>query len=420
MHSGPSSAVSWPAREAGFAEPAATGWIGPSALVAATAGFLTAFTISLVGEMPLGEIVLLATAAWAALCAVVHRGLPGPLFRCRYLGVLLACQMVALLAYAVADFYWSSHPRDMARGWGRLVFLTVDILAVAYLFGRSRHNFLWFLAGQLAGDLAHFASFGALFDDAWKFGYGIPLTYAGVLLASCAGPVAVMVVAGGLGALHFAMDFRSVGGICMLLAGAAALQALPRGLRVWALPCGAVVILAVATVLFNHVRQDDALQHRSSRSDVDRTAMIQAAAEAFLASPLIGHGSWFSRSDVNDNFTQIRADLAKEEGVGGFVGPNEEPEDVALHSQILVALAEGGLFGGAFFFAYGAGLAWALWDQVMVQAWRRDRAARVLLLLFASWHLVMSPFSGAHRVYIAMAVGLVVLVQIEWAEKEFA
>lgn len=420
MQPGPSSAISWPARETGFAAPAAAGWSGLSALGATTAGFLTAFTVSLVGEMPLGELVLLATAAWAALCAVVHHGLPGPLFRCRYLGVLLGCQLVALLAYAVADFYWSSSPRDMARGWGRLVFLTIDILAVTYLLGRSPRNFLWFLAGQLAGDLARFAFIGALFDDAWKFGYGIPLTYASVFLASCAGPIAVLMVAGGLGVLHFAMDFRSVGGICMLLAGAAALQALPRRLRLWALPCGAVATLAVATVLFNEVRQDDAVQHRSSRSDVDRSAMIQAAAEAFLASPLIGHGSWFSRSDVYDNFTQIRTDLAKEAGVGGFVGPNEEPEDVALHSQILVALAEGGIFGGAFFFAYGAGLVWALWDQVMVRDWRRDRAVRVLLLLFAAWHLVMSPFSGAHRVYIAMAVGLIVLVHAERAEKEWA
>ncbi len=55
--------------------------------------------------------------------------------------------------------------------------------------------------------------------------------------------------------------------------------------------------------------------------------LCKAASEAFVESPLIGQGSWFSRSKVYDNLLQIRCyDLATEAGVGGFVGPNEEPE----------------------------------------------------------------------------------------------
>src|SRR5262249_28324147 len=152
----------------------------------------------------------------------------------------------------------------------------------------------------------------------------------------------------------------------------------------------------------------------------DRSAMVQAATEAFLASPVIGHGSWFSRSDVYDNFVQIRADLAKEAGIGGFVGPNEEPGDVALHSQLLVAPAEGGSFRATFFFAYAAGLLGALWNQVMVQPWRRELPVRVFVLSLALWHLAMSPFSGAHRVHIAVAVGLILLIQAERTREESA
>src|SRR5256885_8721320 len=36
--------------------------------------------------------------------------------------------------------------------------------------------------------------------------------------------------------------------------------------------------------------------------------------------------------------------------------PHQTPDAMALHSQLLVALAEGGLFGGAFFLVFGAGL----------------------------------------------------------------
>ena len=404
----------WPApvRDVAALAPLAA-WLRPACFTALFAGLLTAFTVSLVGEMPLGELVLLVVAAWAALCTMVHHTLPGPLFRHRYFSVLLVCQAGALLAYVASDFYRHSDPRDMARGWARMILLGIDVVAVAYLLGRSRAVFYWFLGGILAGDMLNALLFGAMFGDVWKFGYGIPATFAALAVASFAGPWIVLLTAAGFGALHFALDFRSVGALCIGLAAATGLQLLPPRGRLWALPAGALVALGIAAVLFSGVRSGDEMEHRASRSDVDRSAMIQAATEAFLASPLIGHGSWFSRSDVYTNFMQIRDDLAKEAGVGGFAGPNEEPEAVALHSQILVTLAEGGFFGASFFFVYGAGLVWALWDQVMVQTWGRAAPVRVFLLLLASWHLVMSPFSGAHRVYIALAAGLVLLVRAE-------
>jgi len=410
--------MDWPA-PAALAETAdAPARFGPSSCLMIGAGFLTPFTISLVGEIPVGELVLLLVAGWAGLCALVHRASPGPLFHRRYLAVLLACELVALLAYVCSDLYRHSAPRDMARGWARLILLAIDVVALAYLLGRSRHNLLWFLAGQLAGEMASTALFGALFDDAWKFGYGVPVTYAVILLASLTGPVGVVLAAGGLGALHFAMDFRSLGGLCLLLAGITILHLLAPRARLWALPCCVFATLAIATFLFTHVRDGDDMAHRASRSDVERTAMIRATFEAFRASPLIGQGSWFSRSKVYEDFAQIRDDLAKEAGIGGFAGPNEEPETVGLHSQILVTLAEGGILGGAFFFAYAAGLLGALWDQVMVQPWRRELPVRVFVLVLACWNLAMSPFSGAHRVYIALAAGLVLLVQAERTPEE--
>jgi hypothetical protein len=144
--------------------------------------------------------------------------------------------------------------------------------------------------------------------------------------------------------------------------------------------------------------------------------MITAAKEAFEKSPLIGHGSWFSNSDVYDNFMLIRHEAAKESRVGGFAKANKAPGDEALHSQILVALAEGGLFGGAFFFVFGAGLLWALAYAVLVRPWTRLAPMQVLILLLALWNLLFSPFSGAHRVYIAMACGLILLLKTEATE----
>ncbi len=152
---------------------------------------------------------------------------------------------------------------------------------------------------------------------------------------------------------------------------------------------------------------------RATRSDVERSAMAIAALEAFEQSPLIGHGSWFSNTDVYDNFMVIRHAEAKQAHVGGFAGPNTDPGAMAVHSQILVALAEGGLFGGAFFFVFGAGLVWSLYAIIFLHRWHRFTPFCTLVLLSALWDLFCSPFSGMQRVSIAMVSGLILLVQMD-------
>src|SRR5690606_36005338 len=82
-------------------------------------------------------------------------------------------------------------------------------------------------------------------------------------------------------------------------------------------------------------------------------------------------------------------------------------------SQILVALAEGGVFGGTFFIVFFGALIWALYDQVLVADWRRESPLRLMVLIFALINILFSPFSGAHRVHIALGVGLVLLIHSE-------
>lgn len=386
----------------------------PSTFVSAFAGFLTPFTISLVGEMPVGELILVATLGWVLFCLAVGQAWPGRLFRSRYLWFLLACQAVALGAYVMSDVYRGSSPHDMARGWARMVFVAVDLLAIAYLYSCSKHNFMVMLFAQLVGSVVSAVLFGALFGAFWKFGIGVPVTYLALLLASAGGPITVALTAVGLGILHFNLDFRSVGGMCFITAAFATVQLLPRRLRPWILPVG---VLAAAAIAYTMLTGHDEGNRRASRSDVDRSSMMQAAWEGFTASPLIGQGSWFSNTDVLDNFLLIRAERARLAGIGGFAGPNTETPDVSIHSQILVALAEGGLFGATFFFAFAAGLAWALSWLGLRHQWRFGDVVKFQLLLFAVANVVMSPFSGAHRVYIAMAAGLVLMLRADRHEQ---
>jgi hypothetical protein len=393
-------------------------WWSFSGMVSFLASALTAFTVSLVGEMPVGEIILFAAAGWALLCLVFNHAAPGRLFKSRYFWLLMAAQLVALVAYVASDLYRHSSMRDMARGWGRMVFLAVDVVAITYLFSCSRKNFLWFLIGQAAGALASTAIHGPMFGDMWKFGVGAPITYAVFLIAPWGGAWLAALAAGGMGFAHLQLDYRGMGALCLVAAVLVVVIRMPVRFRWWIAPLA--LAAGVATVL--HLYDDAKRGSRATRSDIERAAMVTAAKEAFVASPLIGHGSWFSNTDVYDNFMLIRHEAAKQARVGGFAGANRAPGDEALHSQILVALAEGGLFGGAFFFVFGAGLLWALAHTVLVARWHPVAPITILILLLAWWNLLFSPFSGAHRVYIAMACGLVLLLRTQdaaaWPRRE--
>lgn len=383
------------------------------------AGLLTPFTVSLVGEMPVGELVLILVAGWALLVLALNQAWPGPLAHNPLFFALMLCQGVALAAYVVSDLYRGSTPHDMARGWGRMVFLAIDLLAIVYLLGCSAQNFSRLFLGIQAGAAAAAFIHGALFGDIWKFGIGIPLTVVVLMLASRGGLVAAGLAAGVMGLVHFVMDFRSLGMICLLVAVFTGVQLFPRTWRSWVVPVGLAAGLAAVSVVYQFT-QADREERRSSRSNIDRSAMVLAATEAFKESPFIGHGSWFNRSDVIDNYLLIRDAAAKEADIGGFAGPNEEVEGVALHSQMLVALAEGGLFGAAFFIVFTLGLVWGLREQVIVQEWRSAAPLRVFVLCLAFFNVFLSPFSGAHRVGIALAAGLLVLLHQERLETRWA
>lgn len=380
--------------------------------VSLVAGLLTPFTVSLGGEMPLGEGVLFAAAGWAVLIVALARVWPGPLWPSPlFLGLLLG-QAVALGAYVLSDLYRGSAPPDLLRGWARMVFLAVDLAAVAYLVGCSARNFVLLLVGVQLGEVAKVLLQGALFGDVWKFGYALPVTVGVFLLAGRLGPLVAAAIGAALGLLHFVLDFRSLGLICLLVSALVAVQCFPRAARAWLAPLGLAAGLAVVAVAYAHTRTDREGK-RSTRSDVERTAMVRAAAEAFADSPLIGHGSWFSRTEVMANFMVLREEGAREAGVGGFAGANEEEEGVTLHSQILVTLAEGGLFGAAFFLPYALGLLWALRELVVVRDWSSSSPLRAFVLSLAFFNLLLSPFSGAHRVHIALAAVLLVLIHHE-------
>jgi hypothetical protein len=345
--------------------------------------------------------------------------LNAPLVRNPLFWLFLASQTVALLGYIFSDLYRESSTGDMARGWARMVFLAIDLLGVALVFGTGHRAFSAYILG-LAASCVHATLFGALFGDYWKFGYGYPCTVLVFLLAPFGGRWLALLAGFGMAVLHIALDFRSMALTCLLTGAGVGLTLIPRRFRGWAILVGAVMGAGLLSLSMTHEAGEDTA-HRRSRSNAERSAMLSAAGGAFLASPLIGQGSWFSNSDVMAVFAAIRAENAREAGVGGFA--EDQAEEMAIHSQLLVSLAEGGLFGGCFFLTYGISLLWGLFHCVVRRAYDRFTPIYLLLLLVGFFNLCFSPFSGVARVEIAVGATVVLLLwhrRHEETEERFA
>ncbi len=127
-------------------------------------------------------------------------------------------------------------------------------------------------------------------------------------------------------------------------------------------------------------------------------ACWRRAGEAFVSSPLIGQGSWFI---ATQKLAELEENRAYHDPKFHHYTP-EEARMIAIHSQILVTLAEGGILGGAFFLGYAALL---LKTLVTLQRHSVPFVALSTYIVFTGfWNLLMSPFSGVARIEIVLIV----------------
>ena len=375
---------------------------GPMTICAAT-GFLSAFTLSIVGQLPIGELVLLMVLPWVVIKAVHRRGWPCRIQRLGWFKLLVALMGLMAAGYVVSDLYRGTPGDNLARGWARIGFLGVDLITISFLVNRSWGRLQVFLLMLYVGDSVS-AMMGELTpEDWWKFGIGQTAT-ALVLFAIAGRNIVVQVVTTLLmAALSFGLGARSMGGICLLTAGLFGIH-YARG--IWrpialfgSLGTSVALLIAANTIILSNQ------EHQGSNTE--RQSMLETAAEAFITSPLIGQGSWFTATQMLARIEERRASLDPK---FHHYTP-DEARKISIHSQILVALAEGGILGGAFFIGYAALLAKTLGTLM-----RRSVpfvALNAYIVFTGLWNLMMSPFSGAARVEIVLiaCAGLLMILQ---------
>jgi hypothetical protein len=373
--------------------------------VCAVVGFATPFTVQTLGNFPIAEGILLVAA--------IRRQWPAGAARTRAFSVHLVLQMVGLAAYIGSDLYRGSAEADYLRGWSRMAFVAIDLTGLALLIGPSWRRFVVFVASWGLGQAACAIIFGPLFDDWWKFGFAETATFLALIAVGRAGRLPAALVAVVLGALHIVLEFRSLGLECLMVAISLYLVRLPRLWRMAAIFATLAVIGVALSGLFDERSQKGISKHVS---DSERRAMMEVAAESFADSPLIGQGSWFSTTGMRRRIEARYIQLSET-----FNGYTEEQEhDLSVHSQLLTALAEGGLFGGSFFIAYGFLLMWAM--AYCLRTTRPHQPIVLMILIEGLWNLAIAPFSGPARVQIALSAVLALLLwqqargRLEWEE----
>jgi len=298
------------------------------------------------------------------------------------------------LGYVVSDLYRNTPSDNLERGWARVAFLGVDLVGIPYLIDRSWGRLQIFLLALYLGDAVNALIGGLPFEDWWKFGLG--QVAAALVLFAFAGRGRMLQIAAALGmaGLSFLFGARSLGGICLLTAGLFGVHYARGILRPIALfaSLGTAIVLLVAanSIILSHQEHEG--------SNIERRSMLETAGDAFVSSPLIGQGSWFI---ATRKLAELEANRAYRDPRFRHYTP-EEARTIAIHSQILVALAEGGILGGAFFLGYAALLLKSLGTLLRHSVPFVALSAYIVFTGF--WNLLMSPFSGVARVEIVLIV----------------
>ncbi len=365
-------------------------------------GLLSQFTIEFVGSLPVGELVLLAVFPVVVFFRIYRREWPALVQQNRWFTTLLFGVIVMAVGYVISDLYRSSPTGNLLRGWARVAFLGVDLVAVTGLIGGSWKRLWIFALGVAAGQVTQAVIAGPLAGEYWKFCFGFPLTVLLLYAIAERGRWIQIMTAFAMGVLHLALSYRSMGGICLLIAAILYLREAQSRWR-WPLTLIALtVVWSAITLVQSRFEEEDA--HRGS--NLERQSMIEVSSDAFLESPLVGQGSWFTTRMIS----KVEEKRARtDESFGEYT--QEQINEFTIHSQILLSLAEGGILGGAFFFVFGALLLTAFRCAWLNPAPRR--ALVLLLLCDALWNYAMSPFSGSSRVWICVAVALCLLL---WQE----
>lgn len=360
------------------------------------------------GELFTTELLLPLIAFMAILTLSKEaRRIPRTLFVFIGLGVLMLC------GYVLADVISGTDASKYLRGWARILALISNFTCLSIVFLRDRRTIWWFTLGAAFGGFLHLFVAGIPLST-WKFGYG---NHALGALACISGffPVWVgmcLFLIAGLASVYF--DSRSLGAFAMVAAVAVVVgsrhgKKAARNLRTY-LVVASVFVTVLAILYGGLVGTQNEYSQRRGLSNLERFAALQVGVEAILDNPIVGYGSWGQGTEqYARRMYEETAWGAAELGVYTSEGRIFSP-----HSQILQGWIEGGFLAVFFFVFFGVQLIRQLYNLLLRRPLDFLTPVFALALSAALWDLLMSPFAGQHRLDMAMAIAVLIVMCSEY------
>lgn len=378
-------------------------WLAITSLVC---GISSARAVNLIGEFYLGELLLIQVALFLMLF-----GRDRSLLDISAFGVFVQTAVLMLAGYIISDIYRDTDPGQFLRGWARVIVLALDFIALAIVVARDRRNLWWFVLGMGIGGIGQLLVRGVPIMSApgWKFGYATPIVYVVACLCYFL-PVKLACIAfAALGVWNIFMDFRILGAICLLIAAVLWVRAnTPEGLNgMQLLKLFSACMIAGGIVVAALYATEEEFGHRREGSNVGREAGLIVAARGVVESPIVGYGSW----PTDPRLVSLFQEQVAEEGQ--TYGDSARVQVFTAHSQALQAWIEGGLLAAMFFIYYGLRLVSTGFHVSLRRQPDGYLPVFLVFLLYDTWHLFMSPFSGPTRLPIAVGVAIICMVALE-------
>lgn len=351
--------------------------------------------------------------------------LPDSLERLQRIWPMLVLLGLWLVGQIVTDLVRGSVPADYLRGWAKIVFFGLQLVALWLWLPRRRMYFVAFAMGL--GVAAYFGVPEDFIGYEWKFGHDRTLVYIGtslLILATMAFPkvrYSAPLVFLAMSLFLLLQAARSTFGVLFISAVvvAAALlfgrfpalrQRLTGGMFMLLL-LGGTVVATGATTIYGYAVEDgllgrDALvKYRDQTSGEvplilgGRTESL-VSVQAIIDSPVIGHGSWAK----DPYYVGLHHAMKVRLGLPIFDAEQGKRNLIPTHSHLFGAWVEAGLAGGIFWLWVLTLPFFALYSLL-----KRNELLAPLIVYSAVallWSVLFSPFGSTERIFVAFQLTL--------------
>jgi hypothetical protein len=378
-------------------------------------GITTWFSVHLIGELPIGEILMVCALPVALLFSGRKALRPE-------LKTVYALLLLWLLGQVIADIYNHTAMADRMRGSAAIVFFAIDLLGMSMLVGHSDRRKLIYLVGLMIGTLAQtrFMPSPDALDYLWKFGYATGAMLLALLVSSyffarrrfMLSALPVLFICG----VNLLMNFRSpVLDLMVTLVllypvipeRLGSVRLLPRqgsGARLLVLATFVMVAGLAAQSLIQFVTHSGYISEENQQKNVGQSGASNlllggrpefiVGLRAALDAPIIGHGSWPQERKYVEMFADLLAEQGRAGGSTNLILTGESGL-IPTHSHIVGSWVFAGI-SGLVFWIY---IMWVLLRSIVQISVLRPPLAPIYtwMMITMFWDLWFSPFASFRR-----------------------